>query len=170
MHPCQHTAELHSRRGALPCPQRRRLGLAAVCLLFSGQALATGKPDTPTQLAGARVVDVQEAHQLLRQGHARFIDTRSALNYGKGHVPGALSVPYKERSDYRADFDATLDQFDLTALGGQHQQPLVFYSDSPQGWKSYKAAVLAVRAGFQQVHYLRGGWLAWEAAGLPVAR
>ncbi len=133
-------------------------------------ARAADKPATPTLLAGAQVVDVAQANALLRQGQARFIDTRNALNYGKGHVPGAQLLPYKERSEYQADFDATLDHFDLRALGPDHHQVLVFYSDGPQGWKSYKAAVLAVRAGYKRVHYLRSGWPAWEAAGLPVAR
>jgi 3-mercaptopyruvate sulfurtransferase SseA len=151
-------------------PARRRLGLALACAGFCAPTLAGDKPATPTLLAGAQVVDVAQAHALLRQGQARFIDTRNALNYGKGHLPGAQSLPYKERSEFQADFDATLDQFDLAALGPDHHQVLVIYSDGPQGWKAYKAAVLAVRAGYKRVHYLRGGWAAWEAAGLPVAR
>lgn len=151
-------------------PARRRLAVALAAACVGRFAWATDKPATPTLLAGAQVVDVAQAHALLRQGQARFIDTRSALNYGKGHVPGALSVAYKERSEYRPDFDATLDTFDLAALGPDRHEALVFYSDGPQGWKSYKAAVLAVRAGYKRVHYLRSGWPAWEAAGLPVAR
>jgi rhodanese-related sulfurtransferase len=46
----------------------------------------------------------------------------------------------------------------------------VFYSDGLTGWKSYKAAVLAVKAGYKNVMYMRGGFAEWEAKGAPVER
>ena len=44
----------------------------------------------------------------------------------------------------------------------------MFYSDGPTGWKSYKAAVLAVKGGYKNVMYMRGGWDEWSGKGLPV--
>lgn len=141
------------------------LGLAVA--LAAGPARAQDKPPTPLQLAGARVLTVAEARALHVAGKVRFIDTRNAINFGKGHVPGAVLAFYREKSDHSPAFDASQDAFDLARLGPDLQQPLVFYSDGPTGWKSYKAAVLALRAGYRQVHYLRDGWAGWQAAGLP---
>ena len=46
---------------------------------------------------------------------------------------------------------------------------IVIYSDGPTGWKSYKGAVLAIKGGYKNVMYLRGGWAEWTAKGFPTA-
>lgn len=142
--------------------------LGGAILGFGLPAQAQDKPETPTRLAGAKVISPQEAHALLVGGKAVFLDTRSPLNYAKGHVPGARSAAYKEKSEFAENFDAALDSFDFNKAPPDKQTALVFYSDGPTGWKSYKAAVLALRKGYVNVHYLRSGWAGWEAAGLPV--
>lgn len=131
-------------------------------------ATASAKPETPTTLEGGEVIDVGRAHQLMQAGSALFIDTRSPLNFGKGHIPGAVTIAYREKSEYAANFDAGLDEFEVDRLPADRSKALVFYSDGPTGWKSYKAAVLAIRRGHHAVYYLRDGWTGWAAAGLPV--
>lgn len=150
-------------------PIRRRIGLAmslslGVCAI---PALAADKVETPTSLAGGKVISATDANALLAKKTAVFIDTRSAVNFGKGHVPGAVAIPYKGSSDDVAGFDASKDQFDLAKLPSNKDQALVFYSDGPTGWKSYKAAVWAVKAGHKNVNYMRSGWSEWSAKGLP---
>jgi len=142
-------------------------GLCALLAIAPGAFAQEDKPPTPTSLPGGAVVTVPEAKALLDGGKARFFDMRSAVNYGKGHLPGATPLPYKEKSSYRADFDASADSFDLGALPPDKTSVLLFYSDGPTGWKSYKAAVLAIRAGYRSVKWLREGFQGWTAAGLP---
>lgn len=131
------------------------------------QAQAQAKSETPQTLASGKVLAVDEAKALLGKKTAMFIDTRSAVNFGKGHVPGAVAIPYKGGSDDVAAFDASKDQFDLSKLPANKDQPVVFYSDGPTGWKSYKAAVWAVKAGHKNVNYMRMGWTEWSAKGYP---
>lgn len=138
----------------------------AGALFAAGNALAS-KPQTPAALAGARVISVEEAKKLLDAKDANFVDTRNPVNFGKGHVPGAKLVAYREKSDTVENFDAALDQFDMTVLPADRNAKVVFYSDGPTGWKSFKAAALAVRAGYKNVHYMRLGWADWTAKGLP---
>lgn len=138
----------------------------SLSLVWAGTALAQSQ--TPTSLAGAKVISVEDAHKLAGGKNATFIDTRNAMNFGKGHVPGARAVPYKGSSEDAADFDHAKDQFDFGKLPTAKEQPVVFYSDGPTGWKSYKAAAQAVKAGYKNVHYMRDGWSAWQAKGLPV--
>lgn len=145
------------------------LCLATLITLTVAPALATdNKPDTPTSIKGARVVAVDEAKGLLDKKAAAFFDTRSALNYGKGHLPGASIVAYKEKSDFKPDFDVTQDSFDLTKLPADKNAKVVIYSDGPTGWKSYKASVLAVNAGYKNVLWMRDGFAVWTAKSLPV--
>jgi rhodanese-related sulfurtransferase len=128
---------------------------------------AVAQSETPAALPGGKVISVQEARQLVDKKAAFFVDTRSVVNFGKGHVPGAQAIPYKGSSEDAAGFDAAKDQFDVGKLPSDKTQPLVFYSDGPTGWKSYKAAVWAVKAGYKNVNYMRSGWADWLAKGFP---
>jgi rhodanese-related sulfurtransferase len=137
----------------------------AMALLSSGLVSAQ---ETPDNLAGGKVITPEVAKQLLDSKTALFVDTRATLNFGKGHIPGAVAIAYKEKSEKTAGFDASQDAFDLTKLPGDKNKPIVFYSDGPSGWKSYKAAVLAIKAGHSKVSYLRSGYSGWTAKNLPI--
>ena len=143
--------------------------LAAILTLAVAPAVADEvRPDTPTSVKGARVVAVDEAKNLLDRKSTAFFDTRSPLNFGKGHVPGATPLSYKEKSEFRADFDATQDAFDLARLPADKNTSIVIYSDGPTGWKSYKATVLSVKARYRNVLWMRDGFAGWVARALPV--
>jgi rhodanese-related sulfurtransferase len=143
---------------------------AALCVAAVVAVAPAWAQDTPTQLKGGKVIAVDEAKALLASKSAAFIDTRSVLNFGKGHIPGAVTASYKEESGKTADFDGSVDKFDFSKLPQDKAAKVVFYSDGPTGWKSYKAAVLAVKQGYTGVHYLRGGFSDWVAKGQAVER
>jgi rhodanese-related sulfurtransferase len=143
-----------------------KLGLGVAALALAGAVMAQSQ--TPATLPGGKIISVEEARKLSDSKSAFFVDTRSVINFGKGHVPGAHAIPYKSGSDDVAAFDASKDQFDLGKLPASKDQPLVFFSDGPTGWKSYKAAVLAIKAGYKNVNYMRSGWSEWQAKSLPV--
>jgi rhodanese-related sulfurtransferase len=83
-------------------------------------------------------------------------------------VPGALLVPYGEKSAKEADFDRSQDQFDVAKLGPDRNASLIFYCNGAECWKSYKASVAAIQAGYKKVHWFRGGWPEWRSSGLKV--
>lgn len=141
--------------------------IAAVSALTCGVAHAQ---ETPTTVQGAKVITVAEGKTLLDGKAAVFVDTRAVVNFGKGHVPGAVAASYKEKSDKVANFDPSGDALDMSKLPADKAKPVVFYSDGPTGWKSYKATVMAVKAGYTNAHYMRGGFSEWEAKGLPVEK
>ncbi|MBN8455715.1 rhodanese-like domain-containing protein [Accumulibacter sp.] len=145
------------------------LGLATIISLAAAPVFAADdKPDTPTSIKGARIITVDEAKGLLDKKAAAFVDTRNALNYGKGHLPGASIAAYKEKSEFKPDFDVTQDAFDLAKLPADKNAKVVIYSDGPKGWKSYKASVLSVNAGYKNVLWMRDGFAGWTAKSLPV--
>ena len=126
------------------------------------------KPETPATLEGVKVISASEAKALADGKGAKFFDMRSAINYGKGHLPGAVALPYKENSEFSPSFDASKDTFDLKKLPADKNTPIVFYSDGPTGWKSYKAAFQARKAGYKKVMWMREGTKGWEAKNLPL--
>lgn len=143
---------------------------AAAALLFAQPAAWANKPETPSAAPGIKVINADEGKALAAAKGALFVDTRNAMNFGKGRVPGAISASYKEKSEAVANFDASLDSFDMSKLPADKSAKIVIYSDGPTGWKSYKAAVLASKAGYKNVMYMRPGFAEWESKGLPVER
>lgn len=119
---------------------------------------------TPRSLPGAQVVDAATVAQMLARG-ARYIDTRTDREFKAGHVPGATLVPYVEKSPKDADYDASLDQFDLTKLGADRNAELIFACNGAECWKSFKASQAAVKAGFKRVYWFRGASPSGAAAG-----
>jgi rhodanese-related sulfurtransferase len=123
---------------------------------------------TPGSLPGATVISAAEARMLIGKGVSVF-DVRVADEYQAAHVPGAISVPYKEGSAKEVDFDPADDQFALHKLPKDKNAPLMMYCDGTICWKSYKSATMAIQAGWKNVYWFRGGFPEWKAAGLPVA-
>ncbi|MCD6076877.1 MAG: hypothetical protein K0R89_815 [Ramlibacter sp.] len=120
---------------------------------------------TPRALPGATVVDAPKVAQLLQAG-ATYVDTRTEVEFKAGQVPGAILVPYHEKSAKDADFDAALDQFDVGRLGADRNAELVFACNGPECWKSFKASQAAVKAGYRKVYWFRGGFPEWRSSGM----
>lgn len=122
--------------------------------------------ETPASLPGVKTVSAEEVKKLL-DGGVPVIDTRVAAEYAEKSIKGAKSVPYKEKSAKAPDFDASQDQFDLGKLPADKAAPMVLFCNAGECWKSYKAAVVASKAGYTKINWFRGGMPEWTAKGLP---
>lgn len=142
--------------------------IVLVVMLFMSvsTSFASDDPETPLTLPGGKVLSVDEAKTLI--GTASLFDMRSAVSYGKGHLKGAVALPYGQKSEKSVDFDASKDKFDMSKLPSDKGAAIIFYSDGPTGWKSYKAAVTAIKAGYTNVMWMRGGTAQWEQKGFPL--
>lgn len=146
----------------------KRLSLKWVAALALGLSASMGSfaAETPTSLAGTKIVSAEEVKKLLDSG-VPVIDTRVAAEYAEKTIKGAKSVPYKEKSAKEPGFDASQDQFDLSKLPPDKAAPLVLFCNAGECWKSYKAAVVAQKAGYTKIHWFRGGMPEWAGKGLP---
>jgi rhodanese-related sulfurtransferase len=123
---------------------------------------------TPTSLPGATVVDVEEVKRLMAQG-VTIVDTRNDKEYKAKHIPGALFVPYHEKSLKDVAYDASLDDFSgLKTLDSK--KPVIFHCNGAECWKSYKSSRAAIAAGFAKVYWYRGGMPDWESTGQKIAK
>src|SRR3974390_3035305 len=88
--------------------------------------------------------------------------------YEEEHIAGARHLPYTEHSRKEPDFDPSGDHFDLAGLPPNKAAPIIFQCNGPECWKSYKATVTAVNAGYRNVYWFRGGYPEWRLAGYPL--
>jgi len=139
---------------------------ATAFVLGFAASLPSLAAETPATLAGVKMVSADEVKKLLDAG-VPVIDTRVAAEYAEKTIKGAKSVPYKEKSAKEPGFDASQDQFDLAKLPGDKAAPLVFFCNAGECWKSYKASVVASKAGYTKISWFRGGFPEWAGKGLP---
>ena len=94
---------------------------------------------------------------LINRDNPLLIDLSALADFEKMHVPGAKHV--------------AMSQFDpeKKELAQAKSLPVVVMDKDGRG-NSAKAAQRLLKAGFEKVHTLGGGVLAWHAAQLPVAK
>jgi rhodanese-related sulfurtransferase len=99
-----------------------------------------------------REVDAAALRVWLDRGDAVQVDVREPGEHAAERIEGSVLVP--------------LSGFDPRAVPGSDGRKLVLYCRS--GNRSGQAGRQLLRAGFAEVHHLRGGLLAWREAGCPV--
>ena len=106
--------------------------------------------------AGGPWVNTLEATQLMNRDDALVVDLRAADEYAKGHILGARNVPL-------ADLPRRAGE-----LEKYKSKPVIVHCGD--GNRAGGAVALLRRSGFANVVNLRGGYAAWQQAGLPVEK
>jgi rhodanese-related sulfurtransferase len=101
-----------------------------------------------------REITAQELEAMLRSDVALVVDVREADEYAAGHIPGAINMPLSDFQPSRLP-DPEGRTLVLNCLGGK------------------RSAMALEKCGMAQTAvdtHLAGGFGAWQAARLPVAR
>lgn len=138
----------------------------AAAILCGAMVTTAYAVETPATLNGTTLVSAEKAKEMHDKG-ILVIDSRLANEYVESHVKGAINVPYKEKSAKTVDFDASQDSFDISKLPADKNTPMIIYCNSGECWKSYKASVVAMKAGYKKIYWFRGGMPEWKAKGYP---
>ncbi len=109
-----------------------------------------------TLLRKYQVVTPLQAVMLINQEDAVVVDVREPTEWAKGHIVGARLIPLGE-------LDKRLEE-----LASFRDRPVIVTCQS--GTRSVAACKKLVKAGFANVHMLKGGMMAWEDANLPVTK
>ncbi len=120
-----------------------------------GRATAVA-PVTTTELDAVARLSPQRLRDLDALARPTIVDTRGAMAYRIGHIPGAINV--------RAD---RLDEMFAHGVPFSRSRPVVFVC--PVGDLSLRFAALAAREGYDTAS-LDGGVLAWRDAGFELER
>lgn len=113
---------------------------------------------SPAPRAALEDISADELMALLEAANSDLVilDVRTSAEFAAGHVPGARNVAHDQLAVH-------LDQ--LAAL---RDRQIVVYCRS--GRRSALAEEVLRGAGFSRLLHLRGDYLAWEAANLPIER
>jgi rhodanese-related sulfurtransferase len=140
--------------------------LIGLLLPLLAQRAITPEPDEALQY-GARYITVQEAKKLHEAGSATFCDSRKTREFIIETVEGAVACLYDEKGgmdNKLPDFDPSADTW-FNEKVPDKTRPLVIFCNAKGCWRSYKAAVTAVKQGYEEVYWMRDGIPAWKDAG-----
>ncbi|MFO1304828.1 MAG: rhodanese-like domain-containing protein [Burkholderiales bacterium] len=136
--------------------------------LHAGLALGTTQAHAQAcSIAGATIVEpdaktgevsTQEIRQILQDGSAVVIDTRTPSEFAAGHIPGSRNLEVGGA----AQVDAVAR---LTA--GDKSKALVLYCNGPYCQASRRLGEQLVKAGFTNVRRYQLGMPVWRALGGP---
>jgi len=133
---------------------------------LTGISMAAKVP-TPTEPPeGVKIISIEEANTLLHQKNVYIYDMRRELYYGKGHIPGAVSLPYiwtKKELHYNYT-----GEFDVSKLPSDKNAAIIFHCEGPDEWKSYYTSKAVKEAGYNNIMWLRDGYSTWTNKGYAV--
>jgi rhodanese-related sulfurtransferase len=129
--------------------------LALVALFLASGALLAW-PELSRFAGGASSLGTLEATRLMNQAGTLVLDVREPDEFAAGHLPKARHIPLKE-------LEARLPE-----LAKFKDKPVIITCRT--GARSGSACRVLGKAGFTQVHNLKGGVPAWQQANLPVEK
>jgi rhodanese-related sulfurtransferase len=107
-------------------------------------------------ISGIESVPPLQAVGLINHDNALVLDVRETSEFENGHIINALHIAVGSLGN------------NLAKLDKYRQQPIVVGCAS--GNRSSQACRILKKNGFEKVYNLKGGMLAWQSAGLPVAK
>ena len=130
---------------------RRTLTAAFLAAVFAANAQAGHDYEEPVEF-----IAQQQVKKLIDIGEdVIFIDLRSAADFGKGHLPGAKSIP----------IEMLRERWKEIPTSGR----VVLYCACPPEQKDEMYAFTLLRQEkFRNISFLEAGFAEWAKRGLPV--
>jgi rhodanese-related sulfurtransferase len=139
----------------------------AVLILCAGVLAVGGCSNKKTSDKSLSFVTADDAHSLLGgkrealfglggEKTSAFVDPRTLLDYRKGHIPGAIHLPYENVREQTRRL--------------QPYTTIIVYGDSYNSTIAQAMSKTLIELGFDDVRTLRGGLRAWQDAGFDLAK
>jgi rhodanese-related sulfurtransferase len=143
-----------------------RLRFLAACSLVIASGVAAQmkpQPQSPVRIEYTKAkqaaenaprISKEEARKLVAEGKAVFLDVRSENSYSIGHIKGAISIPGSQLAMRITEIPAKKKIIPYCACHAEETAGL---------------AVAILKAhGLKDAAALKGGWIEWRAAHLPM--
>lgn len=107
------------------------------------------------RVAGISQVNTLEATRLINDD-AMVLDVREDSEWSVGHIPNARHIPLGKLSGRVSELEKFKDK--------------AIVINCRSGHRSARACSMLKKSGFENVHNLAGGIIAWEQANLPISK
>lgn len=107
-------------------------------------------------LNGSQALSSMELTHLMNKEDGLVIDLRAIADFNKGHIPHSRNIPFAKMKD------------SLAELEKYKETPMIMVCAT--GMQAGSASLLLRKAGFTEVHKLKGGIQTWIGDSLPLAK
>ena len=104
------------------------------------------------------MISLDAAQTLFKRDDVKFIDARDPEEFDKGHVKGAVNLPWHDVDNYFMEIAGDLDPAVM----------VITYCDGETCTLSRDLALFLMDMGFSNVRVLVDGWSLWTKNNLPV--
>ncbi len=141
------------------------IGLFVLFLAASPLTSAEDKPDlSPQEIKGVPRVTAEEVFALFEKTPGLvIIDSRLATGPSSGRangfIEGSISLP-----------DIKTDCASLAKVIPKKTTPSLYYCNGPKCGRSAKAIEIALKCGYSNIYWFRGGFEEWQQKGYPFVK
>jgi rhodanese-related sulfurtransferase len=115
------------------------------------------KTVVPARVTSEKIITVDEVARLVALGPERgsfeLVDSRPLVRYNEGHIPWAISIPYREFNESAGKLPKEKDRL------------IIFYCGARACRLSLSSAVKAEKMGYTRVKVFADGLHAWKKSG-----
>lgn len=142
--------------------ERRDMGVPPTRELHTGPAHAP----TPASIPGGQIITTKGLVALLNPQSGMPVVVLDVLG-GSQTLPNARpAVVASQAGSFNDETQRMFGQYLQQLTNNNRETPIVLYCASAECWMSYNAALRAIRLGYTNVLWYRGGLEAWQQAGL----
>jgi rhodanese-related sulfurtransferase len=124
---------------------------------------------TPLQIPGGKVVTTGELRALMEQNPRPYVI--DVLGGGiHTTIAGAFWMIAAGAGDMSKDEEERFARAIAAFAGGDKARPMVFFCVDSECWLSYNAALRAIRLGYTNVMWYRGGIASWRVGQNPMTQ
>lgn len=137
---------------------KTKLILSIFSMMIVGLTYAAEK--TPNKISGTTKVTAEQIVELVEKyDNLVIIDARKESDRAKGYIEGSHGLP-NTSTNYKK----------LQKLISTKTTPVVFYCNGVKCGRSVESSKIAVKAGYKNIYWFRGGWDEWTQKKMPVTR
>lgn len=115
------------------------------------------KVTTPDTIPGTKKVVAEDIFELVEKvPDLLIIDARISMDRKQGYIEGSVSLP-----DLETDCRAL-----ARIIAGKHS-PILFYCNGVKCGRSVKSCRTALKCGYNNIYWFRGGFEEWKQKGFP---
>ena len=119
---------------------------------------------TPTTIPGGQLITTDRLLALYQQAQHNGLLVFHVLGPGFALPMAQNAVGAAQPGDFSDAVQRQFGQYLQQVTQGNKSRPMVFYCLNTQCWMSWNAALRAIRMGYSQVYWYRGGVEAWQQA------
>jgi len=134
--------------------------ISILFISFLTSSVVMAGETTPDSIAGTTKVTAEELIELVgKHDDMVIIDARKPSDRDKGYIEGSIGLPNTDTTP------ASLAKHIKTKT-----TPVCFFCNGVKCGRSVESSKVAVKDGYTNVYWFRGGWAEWEEKGLPVTK